>query len=481
MNRSRTVPIAFALSLAAFLAGALSGRDEKAVREAWERLPAAERAFQAGLKKFQSGHSETAVKEFERCLGEVPEHAFARYYLANLAYIANDMPKALDLMTRAIDDLDFMEALNDYALAQKSKVFDSYARMMVQEWDSTSSCRTHRELELLYGELTDARSKQEIQRAAQLAARSRQRAHYHYFMGNVLFQLHRFDEAAAAYERAVGLDPRHASASNNLAAIFYAAGDAGRALTILEKAESQGLEDNLNLKLKHLVMEALGKPTAGILQEELAAGLNGNMGVVRLALAFKRGDPTLPPFYENGYLVFSRSTRAAVLIDPGAEDSRIEEQVRARGLAVKAILYTHGHSDHVAAGPHYARRFAAPVLAKAEEAKGLPAAPSRTFADGEVLSFDGLTVKVLATPGHSPGSVSFLAGDVLFSGDTLFKGGIGVISTWDEPTARKRAAEMVRGIKERLLVLPDATVVCPGHGKTTTIGAEKASNPFLKR
>lgn len=473
-------PIA-ALILSILFVGSLSGTDDQALREAWDRLPAAERAFQAGLKHFQSRKPDAAAREFEKCLRELPRHAFAGYYLANIAYIAGDFGRARELMTRAVADLDFMEALNDYALTLKNKTYDSYTRMIAEEWDSTSSCRTHRELDSLYIQVTDKKSKEELRLAARQAARERQKAHYHYFLGNVLFQLQRFDEAAAAYERAIGLDARHASAYNNLAAIFYMAGDAAKALGTLEKAEGHGLEDNLNLKLKHLVTEALGRPTAGILEEEIAAGPAGDLVVIRFALAFKQDDSRQPPLYENGYLLFSKATRAAVLIDPGVEDPRIEERVRALGLAVRAVLFTHGHPDHFAAGPHFMNLFKAPAFIKAEDAKALPAAPARALADGEVLSYEGLSIEVLHTPGHSRGSVCFRAGGILISGDTLFKGGIGIISTWDEATARKRAAEMVRGIKDRLLVLPDETIVCPGHGRTTTIGAERASNPYLTR
>ena len=478
---TRFLRVSAALALLVLLTAPLIGAEDTAVKEAWDRVPAAERWFQRGLKEFQAGRSDAAAKDFEKCLQEIPRHAFARYYLANIAYVANDMPKALDEMSRAIGDFDFMQALNDYAVKQKSKTYDSYTRMMAEEWDASTSCRTHRELEALYGEVTDAKSKQELQLADQKAARSRQKAHYLYFLGNIHFQLQRFPEAARSYEEAIALNPRHASAYNNLAAIFYMAGEHERALGLLAEAERQGLGDNINLKLQYLVSEALGRPTAGILEEEITAGPENDLGVIRFALAFKNKDPLRPPLYENGYLVFSRATREAVLVDPGVEDPRIEESVRARGLTVKAVLYTHGHDDHVAAGPHYAGLFSAPVLVEAEDAGGLAAAPARTLSDGEILSYDGFSLRVLHIPGHTPGSVCFLAGEVLFSGDTLFKGDIGFVAAETPEKTRTLRSGMVRGIRDRLLVLPDATRVCPGHGRTSTIADERATNAFLKQ
>lgn len=479
MTGSLRIAIAAALLGLCFIP--LIGAEDTVVKDAWDRLPKAERHFQQGLKELNAGRSEAAAKDFEKCLQEIPRHAFARYYLANIAYMANDMQKALDDMTRAIGDFDFMQALNDYAVKQKSKTYDSYARMMAEEWDSTTSCRTHRELEALSGEVTDAKSKQELQLAGQKAARSRQKAHYLYFLGNIHFQLKRFPEAARSYEGAIALNPRHANAYNNLAAIFYLAGEPGKALGYLEEAERQGLGDNLNLKLQDLVYGALGRPTAGILREEIATGPGSDLGIVRFALAIKSKDPLRPATYENGYVLFSRSTREAVVIDPGVEDPRIDEFVRDQSLKVKAILNTHGHDDHAGADPYYSRLFSAPVLIGAEDAKALALGPVGALSDGQVLSYDGFAVTVLHIPGHTPGSVCFLAGDALFSGDTLFKGDIGFVAAETPEKTRTLQSGMVRGIRDRLLVLPDATRVCPGHGRTSTIADERATNAFLKQ
>jgi glyoxylase-like metal-dependent hydrolase (beta-lactamase superfamily II)/outer membrane protein assembly factor BamD (BamD/ComL family) len=478
---NRILRISAAMAVLALLTSPLLTAEDPALKEAWDRLPKAERWFQQGVKEFGAGRPGDAAKDFEKCLQEIPRHAFARYYLANIAYIANDLPRALGDMNTAIEDLGFMESLNEYGLAQKAKTYDSYKRMMNEGLASAPNCRARAEIDSLSGELTDAKSKQELLLADQKAARSRQKAHYLYFLGNIHFQLKRFLEAARNYEEAIALNPRHASAYNNLAAIYYLAGDHAAAFDYLERAMRQGLEDNLNLTLQSLVFEALGRPTEGILREEIAAGPQNDLAIVRFALAFISKDPLRPTTYENVYVLFSRSTSEAVVIDPGAEDLRLDEFVRDRSLKVKAILNTHWHGDHTDANAYYSRLFQAPVLIGAEDAKALAPAPAAALSDGQVMSYEGFSVTVLRTPGHTPGSVCFLAGEVLISGDTLFKGAIGSVAAGTSEKTRTLQAEIVRGIRDRLLVLPDATRVCPGHGKTTTIGDERANNAFLKQ
>jgi glyoxylase-like metal-dependent hydrolase (beta-lactamase superfamily II) len=472
---------AASLTVLTFLALPMTGAEDEALREAWNKIPAAERHFQNGLSAFNAGRTEAARTEFEKCLREMPRHAFAHYYLANLFYVGKDLQRSLDHMEQALADLTFMQELNDFAIKQKNRTFDSYAQMLASEWDNAGSCRTRRQIESLAGELADTKGKEELRVASQEAAGSQQRAHYLYFMGNIYFQLRRFPEAVEKYREAIELNPRHASATNNLAAISYMAGDLQGASDLLERAGQQGLEDNLNLKLQFLVLEALGRPTEGILQQDLSTGAQGDLGAVRFALAFMSKDPLLPPLYENGYIVFSKSTREAVLIDMGVVDPRIDEFVRAKNLEVKAVLNTHGHEDHTGAAMHYAGLFRAPVLVHAKDAKLLAAPPAKTFTDGEILSYGSLALRVLHIPGHTPGSVCFLAGDMLFSGDVLFKGGIGKIEAEDPAKAAAIQGAMVRSIKDWLLVLPDATRLCPGHGKTSTIGDEKATNPFLTK
>ena len=479
---NKTLAPAFLLLLATLaLAPAVPAAEDASVEAAFDRLPAAEKHYQTGLKEFTAGRYDQAVAAFEKCLGQMPRHAYAGYYLANIAYIRGDLAGALARMERALPDLAFMGELNEYALKRKSRSLESYQQALTSQREATTSCRESRELEALDDEILTRASKMELEAGKERAARAKQEAHYRYFLGNILFQLERPADAAKYYAEAIALDPRHVNAYNNAAAIHYLARDHAGALDLLERAEREGLGDNINLKLKHLVFEALGRPTAGILEEDLAAGPEADLGVKRFALAYKFSHPLLPPLYVNAYVVFSRSTKQAVLVDAGVDDPRIGAFVAANGLAVKAVLDTHSHPDHTAANARYAALFGAPVVAPALDAKDMTPPPGRTVADGETLRFEGFEVRVIATPGHTPGSASFLAGGYLFTGDTLFKNDICRLPEEAPGKAAETRRRFVRMLGEKLLTLDDAVRVCPGHGAVSTIGEEKRSNPFFAK
>ncbi len=171
------------------------------------------------------------------------------------------------------------------------------------------------------------------------------------------------------------------------------------------------------------------------------------------------------PLDNNVYLATCPATGRAVLIDPAAGASRILEA--AAGLQVEAILLTHGHHDHLGAARTVARVLGVPVRLHPADAAlaGLPG--PRPLADGEQIACGALALEVLHTPGHTPGSVCFLAGATLFSGDTLFPGGPGATS------GRALFHQVMASLRRRLFVLPDTTTVLPGHGPATTIGAER--------
>jgi len=450
------------------------------IEEAWAQLETAEAHFAHGMKAFKEGRNGDASAAFEKCVQKMPRHAYAHYYLANLAYVRADYRQALVHMEQALGQFDLMQELSAHAAKLKRNKIDSYQQMLDTEWESTTSCRTSRQLESLSGQLFDERSGLDLLAQKERDVRAKQKAHYLYFLGNIFFQLKQFPESLKKYEEAIGLNPRHADAYNNAAAIVYMAGEYGPAQALLERAEKQGLEDNINLKLKYLVLEALGQPTSGILQEDLSGPDGEDLGVMRFALAFKGKNSLVPPLYENAYVVFSRGTKQAVVIDPGVEDPRIGELVKERGLAVRAILTTHGHEDHAGANAFYAGLFGAPVFASKKDSSEFAIRTDRALEDGGKVEFDGLTVQVIRTPGHTPGSLSFSVGDYLFSGDTLFKNDIGKVGEGDPAKAVKVRDLLVRTVKKRLLALPGRTRVCPGHGKTSTIADEIANNPFLK-
>ncbi len=459
----------------------LHGGQNKPADETLQLFRSANTHYSAGLEAFEKGELEKAASAFRASLEELPQHALASYYLANIAYIRKDFPAALSDMERALADFESMQALGTLADEQKLQNVDSIRKTLEVMWDSTNSCRDSRAIEFGVNRLDVEEFS--VEQAAQKREEMyrRMKAHYTYFQGNILFQLSRFPEAFRSYEEAVRLNPLHADAHNNLIAIAYLTRQFATAEALLGKAEEQGLEDSLNLKLKEQLFKALGRPTEGILQEDLSVGEADRLDIRRLALAYRPEQPMAPPLYVNCYIVYSPRTKEALLIDPGVKDERIEAFVRDRGLTVRAILNTHDHGDHTGANAAYAKLFGAPVCAPKDDARYYDDPPDRLLKDGEVLTYEGLTIRVLQTPGHTDGGLCFLAGGALFSGDTLFKGDIGKV--WSEDPGKRAAVrkKYLRAIRDKILTLPDETLVCPGHGNTTTVGTEKTSNAALTK
>jgi hydroxyacylglutathione hydrolase len=182
-----------------------------------------------------------------------------------------------------------------------------------------------------------------------------------------------------------------------------------------------------------------------------------------------------------------------MVIDPGGDFERIRDRLGALRVTVDAILLTHGHVDHVGAAADLQKLTGAPVklhgadrlvydlLPLQAAMLGSLAPPSAevdlSLVDGAILRCGMTEIRVLHTPGHSPGSVGFLVEQGselrLFAGDTLFRGSVGRTDLWGGD-----AEALLRSIRSRLLTLPDHTVVIPGHGEFTTIGEERRSNPF---
>jgi glyoxylase-like metal-dependent hydrolase (beta-lactamase superfamily II) len=180
------------------------------------------------------------------------------------------------------------------------------------------------------------------------------------------------------------------------------------------------------------------------------------------------------PLAANCYVVSAGGD--AVVIDPGAEANRVLKAVGGREVA--AILVTHGHSDHVGAVDELVAETGAPVMAPHRDLAlfegyvGVP--PARLLKDGDRLEFGDISLTVIATPGHTPGSSCFYAPGVLFSGDTLFAEGVG---RTDLPGGSAEA--LFNSIRERIFSLAGDTIIYPGHGERTTVAREKSSNPFF--
>jgi hydroxyacylglutathione hydrolase len=199
---------------------------------------------------------------------------------------------------------------------------------------------------------------------------------------------------------------------------------------------------------------------------------------------------TVGPFEENCYLVVDETTRRAVLVDPGDEPDRIARMVRESRAELVAIWLTHAHVDHIGALAAVKRAWDVPVFLHPADAPlfaaasrqaafyGLPFEqpdpPEQAFADGGRVRVGSLEFDVLHAPGHSPGLVVLHGNGVVLAGDLLFAGSIG---RTDLPLSNP--AHMELSLARLMRELADDVAVHPGHGPSTSIGRERASNPFL--
>jgi hydroxyacylglutathione hydrolase len=204
---------------------------------------------------------------------------------------------------------------------------------------------------------------------------------------------------------------------------------------------------------------------------------------------------TVGPLGCNCSIVADLHAKRAIVVDPGGNFEDIKARLNLLGVAVEAIVHTHTHFDHVgctaqlqratgaAASIHEDDRFLYDIVPEQAALFGMPpptlADMDGGLVDGRVVRVGQLEMAVLHTPGHTPGSCSFVVDDAgkthVFAGDTLFRESIGRTDLWGGDSDA-----ILRSIRSRLLSLPDDAFVITGHGPSTTIGHERARNPFLK-
>lgn len=196
-------------------------------------------------------------------------------------------------------------------------------------------------------------------------------------------------------------------------------------------------------------------------------------------------------FGTNCYLVWNEGSKVAVLVDAGLGTRAIIDFLKSEELQLEAILITHAHPDHIAGAADLAEATGADVYLHEIEIQALDMMPQamlamlgiedlrkptdmKPLAGGQTLELAGLQIKVLHTPGHSPGSTSFLIDGALFDGDLVFRGSIG---RTDFPGGDFEA--LMNSVREHVFVLDPETKVYPGHMGATTVGLERRTNPFL--
>jgi glyoxylase-like metal-dependent hydrolase (beta-lactamase superfamily II) len=197
------------------------------------------------------------------------------------------------------------------------------------------------------------------------------------------------------------------------------------------------------------------------------------------------------PLQSNSYLVFDEASGRAAVIDPGIESEVVLDAARRQRLHLESVIITHGHFDHVFSSALFKAQTGAEIIMHPDDLSLLadvpqtarffgikapvPPSPDRLVREGDTVTVGELSLGVLETPGHTPGSISLRLDDAVFVGDTLFAGSVGRTDL-----TGGSLDVLLRSIHTKLLTLPDRTAVYAGHGPATSIGVERRDNPFLQ-
>lgn len=196
------------------------------------------------------------------------------------------------------------------------------------------------------------------------------------------------------------------------------------------------------------------------------------------------------PIQVNTYLCADEQSKEAFIVDPGMPSKPLDNYIETNGYTIKYIIVTHGHGDHICGVPYYKQMFGAPIVGHQKDnflfndanenmsigmcGQRIEFLPDHYVQDGDELTVGNMTLKFMHTPGHSPGGIGILVGNILFSGDTLFRDSIG---RTDFRGGDFRT--LYNSVHQKFFLLPDSTYVLPGHMGATTIEHEKQYNPFL--
>lgn len=198
----------------------------------------------------------------------------------------------------------------------------------------------------------------------------------------------------------------------------------------------------------------------------------------------------LPSFGTNTYLLWDEESLEAMLIDVAAPYAELVDEIKTENMKLKYIVNTHGHGDHIGGNEFIKTNFDVPLcihnldtpmllepqlnLSEYFEIQITSPPSDIQFEGGEILTLGNKKIKIIHTPGHTRGGISIIADNLLFCGDTLFAAGVGRTDLLGG-----EYNILMKSIHEKLFILPDETIVLPGHGPYTTIGKEKRDNPFV--
>ncbi len=191
----------------------------------------------------------------------------------------------------------------------------------------------------------------------------------------------------------------------------------------------------------------------------------------------------------NCYVIFNEEN-SAIILDPGGEGEKISLFIEEKKLRPLMIINTHGHADHCGANKFLKEKYSIPILLHRDDIEilnsfenqfifplmgGNPSPnPDKFLKDGDFIEFGETSLKIIHTPGHTPGSISIFADGILFSGDLIFSGSVGRTDlpggSWNQ---------LINSIKNKILTLSDETIILPGHGPSTTVKEERENNPFI--
>ena len=199
---------------------------------------------------------------------------------------------------------------------------------------------------------------------------------------------------------------------------------------------------------------------------------------------------TVGPLATNCYIIGCEKTNIGAIIDPGGDEKTIIDEVAVKNISIQYIINTHAHIDHIQANEYVKKTFSCPLCMHEKDIELLEnpdlnlsnllcspvkfPSPDKKLKEGDEIKLGNLSLLILHTPGHTPGSISIVVEKNVFTGDALFAGGIG---RTDLPGGNYNL--LIQSINEKLLTLPDDFNIYPGHGPASTIGIEKKDNPFL--